>query len=193
MALFRNLGVNLRDRLCDVQMYVSAQSLDFLDLAKNCSFLNWKLVINRTPITKEKTMPQRILVIDDEPDMLMLLRMMIEENTDHEVETTNNPSEGIKLFSEKDYDLVITDLKMPGLDGIELFDEFQEIKPDIPMVMITAYGSIETADEAMKKGIADFITKPFRKDTILFTINRVLELARVKKENIELKKKLDVN
>lgn len=121
----------------------------------------------------------------------MLLRMMIEENTDHEVETTNNPSEGIKLFSEKDYDLVITDLKMPGLDGIELFDEFQEIKPDIPMVMITAYGSIETADEAMKKGIADFITKPFRKDTILFTINRVLELARVKKENIELKKKLD--
>jgi len=136
-------------------------------------------------------MPQRILVIDDEPDMLMLLRMMIEENTDHEVETTNNPSEGIKLFSEKDYDLVITDLKMPGLDGIELFDEFQEIKPDIPMVMITAYGSIETADEAMKKGIADFITKPFRKDTILFTINRVLELARVKKENIELKKKLD--
>lgn len=136
-------------------------------------------------------MPQRILVIDDEPDMLMLLRMMIEENTDHEVETTNNPSEGIKLFSEKDYDLVITDLKMPGLDGIELFDEFQEIKPDIPMVMITAYGSIETADEAMKKGIADFITKPFRKDTILFTINRVLELARVRKENIELKKKLD--
>lgn len=136
-------------------------------------------------------MPQRILVIDDEPDMLMLLRMMIEENTDHEVETTNNPSEGIKLFSEKDYDLVITDLKMPGLDGIELFDEFQEIKPDIPMVMITAYGSIETADEAMKKGIADFITKPFRKDTILFTINRVLELARVRKENMELKKKLD--
>ncbi|MBE9580360.1 MAG: response regulator [Proteobacteria bacterium] len=136
-------------------------------------------------------MPQRILVIDDEPDMLMLLRMMIEENTDHEVETTNNPSEGIKLFSEKDYDLVITDLKMPGLDGIELFDEFQEIKPDIPVVMITAYGSIETADEAMKKGIADFITKPFRKDTILFTINRVLELARVRKENIELKKKLD--
>ena len=136
-------------------------------------------------------MPQRILVIDDELDMLMLLRMMIEENTDHEVETTNNPSEGIKLFSEKDYDLVITDLKMPGLDGIELFDEFQEVKPDIPVVMITAYGSIETADEAMKKGIADFITKPFRKDTILFTINRVLELARVRKENIELKKKLD--
>ncbi len=135
-------------------------------------------------------MPQQILVIDDEPDMLMLLRMMIEENTDYEVQTTNNPSEAIKLFSEKDYDLVITDLKMPGLDGIELFVEFKSIKPDIPVVMITAYGSTETADEAMKKGIADFITKPFRKDNILFSLNRALELTRVKKENIELKKKL---
>jgi DNA-binding NtrC family response regulator len=151
--------------------------------------VNWLYIGHQSQ--RRKTMPQRILIIDDEPDMLMLLRMMIEENTDYEVETTNNPSEGIKLFSEKDYDLVITDLKMPGLDGIELFDEFQEIKPDIPVVMITAYGSIETADEAMKKGIADFITKPFRKDSILFTINRAIELARVKKENIELKKKLD--
>jgi len=136
-------------------------------------------------------MPQRILVIDDEVDMLMLLRMIIEENTDHEVETTNNPSEGIKLFAEKHYGLVITDLKMPGMDGIELFDEFKEIKPDVPVVLITAYGSLETADEAMKKGVADFIAKPFRKESILFTINRVLELARVKRENLELKKKLD--
>lgn len=135
-------------------------------------------------------MPQRILVIDDELDMLMLLRMIIEDKTDYEVETTNNPSEGLKLLTQDQYDLVITDLKMPGMDGIELFDELKEIKPDLPVIIITAYGSLEIADEAMKKGVADFITKPFRKDNILFTINRVLELARVKKENIELKKKL---
>ncbi len=135
-------------------------------------------------------MPQRILVIDDELDMLMLLRMIIEDKTDYEVETTNNPSEGLKLLTENHYDLVITDLKMPGMDGIELFDELKEIKPDIPVIIITAYGSLEIADEAMKKGVADFITKPFRQDNILFTINRVLELARVKRENIELKEKL---
>ncbi|OEU47440.1 MAG: histidine kinase [Desulfobacterales bacterium C00003060] len=135
-------------------------------------------------------MAEKILVIDDELDMLMLLRMIIEDNTDHEVETTNNPSEGLKMFKENDYDLVISDLKMPGMDGIELSDEFREMKPDIPVVIITAYGSLETAQEAMKKGVADFITKPFRKDSILFTINRVLELARVKRENIELKKRL---
>ncbi|MBW1739672.1 MAG: response regulator [Deltaproteobacteria bacterium] len=136
-------------------------------------------------------MAERILVVDDELDMLMLLRMIIEEKTSYEVETTNNPAEGLKMLREKDYDLVITDLKMPGMDGIELFDELKEIKPDIPVIIMTAYGSLETGDEAMKKGVADFITKPFRKDSILFTINRVLELARVKRENIELKEKME--
>ena len=136
-------------------------------------------------------MPQRILVIDDELDMLMLLRMIIEDNTDYEVETTNNPSEALKLLTEKDYNLVISDLKMPGMDGIELFDELREIKPDVPVIIMTAYGSLETSEDAMKKGVADFITKPFRKDSILFTINRVLELARIKQENIQLKKKLE--
>ena len=135
-------------------------------------------------------MPERILVVDDELDMLMLLRMIIEDNSDYAVETTNNPSEGLKMLTEKDYDLVISDLKMPGMDGMELFDELQEIKPGVPVIIITAYGSLETADEAIKKGVSDFVTKPFRKDSILFTINRVLELARVQKENIELKKKL---
>ena len=135
-------------------------------------------------------MPQRILVIDDELDMLMLLRMILEDNTNYEVETTNNPSEALKLLTEKDYNLVISDLKMPGMDGIELFDELREIKPDVPVIIMTAYGSLETSEEAMKKGVADFITKPFRKDSILFTISRVLELAKIRQENIELKRKL---
>ena len=126
-------------------------------------------------------MAERILVIDDELDMLMLLRMIIEENTACEVETTNNPSEGLKMVMENDYNLVIADLKMPGMDGMEVFEELKEMKPDIPVIIITAYGSLEIAEEARKKGVADFITKPFRKDTILFTMGRVLELARVKK------------
>ena len=135
-------------------------------------------------------MPQKILVIDDEVDMLFLLRTIIEDNTDYEVETTNSPSEGIKLMKEMDFQLVVTDLKMPGLDGMDLFDEFRDINSEVPVIIITAYGSLETANEALKKGVADFITKPFRKDTILFTIQRVLELSHVKKENIALKKKL---
>ena len=136
-------------------------------------------------------MTKRILVIDDEPDMLMLMSMIIEENTNWQVETTNNPSEGLKMVMENDYNLVIADLKMPGLDGMEVFEELKEMKPDIPVIIITAYGSLEIADEARNKGVADFITKPFRKDSILFTMDRVLELARVKRENLKLKKKLE--
>jgi DNA-binding NtrC family response regulator len=132
-------------------------------------------------------MPQRILVVDDELDTLMLLRVMIEDSTDYEVETTSNGFEALKILKGKDIDLIISDLSMPGLNGLELFDEVKNIRPDIPIIIVTAYGSLEIADEAMKKGVADFITKPFRKDNILFTINRVLELARVQRENIEQK------
>jgi DNA-binding NtrC family response regulator len=136
-------------------------------------------------------MKPRILIIDDEVDMLMLLRMIIEDNTDYDVETTNSSTEGIKLFREEDYDLVITDLKMPGLDGMDIFDEIKELKPEVPVIIITAYGSMETSDEALRKGVAEFITKPFRKDSILFTIRRVLELASVRRENVELKRRLE--
>lgn len=136
-------------------------------------------------------MAVRILIIDDEVDMLMLLRMIIEDSTDYEVETTNNPSEALKTISGKEFALIISDLKMPGMDGLELFDEINSIRPDIPFVIITAYGSVEVSERALEKGIADFITKPFRKDAILFTIKRVLEMQQLKKENAELRKKLD--
>jgi DNA-binding NtrC family response regulator len=136
-------------------------------------------------------MPQRILIIDDEMDMLMLLRMIIEDNTEHQVETTNSPSESLKLFREKEIDLVITDLKMPGMDGLELFAELKELKPEVPVIIITAYGSNEVAASALKKGVKDFIAKPFRKTDILFTINRVLEFSQLQKENLRLKKMLD--
>ena len=136
-------------------------------------------------------MSERILVIDDELDMLMLLRMIIEDNTIYEVETTNSPAEGLKMLAEEAYVLVIYDLKMPGMDGLEVFDELRKMRPDIPVIIITAYGSPEAADEALKKGVADFITKPFRKDTILFTMNRVLELTMLRRENLELKRRLE--
>ena len=136
-------------------------------------------------------MPHCILVIDDEVDMLFLLRTIIEENTEYQVETTNNPLEGIKMMKEKDIDLVVTDLKMPVMDGIDFFSKAKELKPDVPVIIITAFGSTGTANKALAKGIADFITKPFRKDSILFTIKRTLELAQVKRENIDLKRKLE--
>jgi len=135
-------------------------------------------------------MTEKILVIDDEMDMLMMLRMLIEDNTGHSVETTNNPSEGLKRLSGESFDLVITDLKMPGIDGMELFAEIRKSVPHLPVILITAYGSQEVAEEAIREGISDFITKPFKKDRILFSIQRSLELSRLRKENEALKKNL---
>jgi DNA-binding NtrC family response regulator len=133
-------------------------------------------------------MPERILVVDDEPNMLRLLKTILMDKTGYEVTTTNNPLEVSKLLQEGHYDLVVTDLKMPLVDGIDLIGIVKNIDAAMPIIVITAYGTIETAEEAIQKGAYDFITKPFRKETILITIKRALEWKRMQGELAELKK-----
>jgi DNA-binding NtrC family response regulator len=133
-------------------------------------------------------MPERILVIDDEPNMLRLLKTILMDKTGYEVTTTNNPLEVSKLLQEDHYDLVITDLKMPLVDGIDLIGIVRNIDAAMPIIVITAYGTIELAEEAIQKGAYDFITKPFRKETILITIKRALEWKRMQGELAALKK-----
>ena len=133
-------------------------------------------------------MPDRILVVDDEPNMLRLLKTILMDKTGYEVTTTNNPLEVSKLLQEDHYDLVVTDLKMPLVDGIDLIGIVRNIDAAMPIIVITAYGTIETAEEAIQKGAYDFITKPFRKETILITIKRALEWKRMQGELAELKK-----
>ena len=133
-------------------------------------------------------MPERILVVDDEPNMLRLLKTILMDKTGYEVTTTNNPLEVSKLLQESHYDLVVTDLKMPLVDGIDLIGIVKNIDTTLPIIVITAYGTIETAEEAIQKGAYDFITKPFRKETILITIKRALEWKRMQGELAELKK-----
>ena len=132
-------------------------------------------------------MSARILVVDDELDMLALLAMIISEKTDHKVTTTNNPLEVVQFVKERKCDLIISDLKMPGMDGIELISEIRKIDQYIPILVITAYGSIDSAGEAINKGAYDYITKPFRKEQILIAIDRALEWKNMKKEISELK------
>jgi DNA-binding NtrC family response regulator len=133
-------------------------------------------------------MPERILVVDDEPNMLRLLKTILMDKTGYEVTTTNNPLEVSKLLQEAQYQLVISDLKMPLVDGMDLIDIIKKLDPSMPIIIITAYGTIETAEEAVQKGAYDFITKPFRKETILITIRRALEWKRMQGELAALKK-----
>jgi DNA-binding NtrC family response regulator len=127
-------------------------------------------------------MPERLLVVDDEPNMLRLLKTILMDKTGYMVVTTNNPLEVSKLIQEDSFDLVISDLKMPLVDGMDLIDIVKKVDAKLPIIIITAYGTTETAEEAVQKGAYDFITKPFRKETILITINRALEWKRLQGE-----------
>jgi len=135
-------------------------------------------------------MTEKILIVDDEPDMLRLLSMIIKEKTPYEVTTTNNPLEALELAKKSSFDLLIADLKMPGLNGIELLESVKRFDEDIPTIIITAYGTVEAAVETMQKGAFDFMTKPFRKEQILFTIERALKWVRLQRENKMLREQL---
>jgi len=139
---------------------------------------------------REKNMPERLLIVDDEPDMLKLLSMIIREKTPYVAVTTNNPLEALEFAKKGGFDLVIADLKMPGLDGIELLEAIKKADEEIPVIIMTAYGTVESAMETMRKGAFDFITKPFKKEQMLYTIDKALKWVRLQRENRMLKERL---
>jgi DNA-binding NtrC family response regulator len=135
-------------------------------------------------------MPGRILIIDDEKDMLALLKRILTEETGHEVVTETNPMTALDLFKEKPFDLVITDLKMPRMDGIKVLETVKKVSPDVSVVILTAFATIETAVDAIRKGAYDYITKPFRRERILLTVDKVMKWQEVVRENLSLRKAL---
>ena len=136
-----------------------------------------------------RQMAARILAVDDEPGMLKLLAMIIREKTPHAVETSNNPIEAVQIVRRGGIDLVIADLKMPGLDGSELLEAIRAFS-EIPVIIITAYGTEEAAAETREKGVFDFILKPFRKEQIVLGIERALAWSALQRENRALKEQL---
>src|SRR5262245_42956064 len=100
-----------------------------------------------------------ILIIDDEKAIRKTLTEILSFEG-YKLEEADDGEEGLKKFREKNYDLVLCDIKMPKLDGIEFLQKAAELNPDIPIVMISGHGNIETAVEAVKKGAFDFISKP---------------------------------
>jgi len=135
-------------------------------------------------------MAGRILIVDDEKDMLVLLKRIITEETDHEAVTESDPSRALDLFREDPFDLVITDLKMPKMDGIQLLEKIREIDPNTSVVILTAFATIENAVEAIRKGAYDYITKPFRRERILLTLSKVMEWQEMVRENLSLRQAL---
>jgi DNA-binding NtrC family response regulator len=127
-------------------------------------------------------MKQRLLAVDDEPHMLLLLERIITEKTPYAVVTANSALEVPALLGREQFDLIITDLKMPGLDGLDLLrwvrsnDRFEQV------VIITAFGSLESAVEALSQGVFDYITKPFKKEQIIFTVDRAMRWQALRRQ-----------
>ncbi|MBI4611138.1 MAG: sigma-54-dependent Fis family transcriptional regulator [Candidatus Rokubacteria bacterium] len=116
----------------------------------------------------------KVLVVDDEPDMRWLLTSVLRDQ-DFEVATAEDGQAALEQISREPPDVVLLDLKMPGLDGLQVLERANAADPHMPVVIVTAYGDLPSAVQAMRLGAYDYLTKPFDHDEILFTVRRALE------------------
>ncbi len=137
--------------------------------------------------------PKRILVVDDEVKMLRVLELQL-ETAGFQVTKAETAEAGLKLLESANGDdgfvLAITDLRLPGMDGLELLREIRARDGALPVIVMTAFGTVETAVEAMKSGASDYLLKPFSLEDMMITIEKVLELHHLRRENRELKAEL---
>ena len=128
----------------------------------------------------------RILIIDDDESLRKVIGYMLEE-AGYVVDRAASASEGLRILAERRPDLVLSDVKMPKKDGIELLADIKRIDPAIPVVILTAFASVETAVEAMKRGASDYLTKPIARDDLTMTVAKTLKLHRLEAENEDLR------
>jgi len=133
-------------------------------------------------------MKANILAVDDEKDMTRLLQRTLEPEINCRVSMAFSAKMAISILEQEVFDLVICDIRMPGMDGFGLLEHIRSNYPDLTVVMLTAFGNIESAVKAIKKGAYDFIPKPFEQDEIIFKIQKALERSLLLKENKRLLK-----
>ena len=133
---------------------------------------------------------ERILIVDDEESIREFLEIMLRREK-YEVATASNAKKALKTLEKENFDMVITDIQMPEMNGIELLGKIKDTDSDTVVIMVTAYGSTESAVEAMKLGAYDYITKPFKIDELKIIIKNALSANTLKQENIQLKRALE--
>ncbi|MBN1612126.1 MAG: sigma-54-dependent Fis family transcriptional regulator [Polyangiaceae bacterium] len=131
----------------------------------------------------------RILVVDDEANARNALAEILREEG-YSVETAADGFKGLARFQESLPDLVLTDLKMPGMDGVELLGKVREIEPTMPVIVMTAYGAVDTAIRAMRAGAVDYLTKPINTDELLLVADRALDQLHLRREAQALRSQL---
>ncbi len=134
--------------------------------------------------------PRTVLVVDDEPAMREMLVSLLEEEGIR-ARPAGNAAEALDCTRENDFDAVISDIRMPGTDGITLLGEVRQARPDTPVILMTAFGSIDSAVDAMRSGAFDYITKPFKRGEVLASLERAFERRALEQENRRLRRALD--
>lgn len=132
----------------------------------------------------------RVLVVDDDLEMCGLLYDVLKGEGFSAI-TTHDSLEASKILKKEEFDIIITDLKMKGLKGLDLLEETKQVSPLTPVIIITAFGTIESAIQAIKMGAYDYITKPFQMDEFILTVRKALENRFLKKEVVRLKREVE--
>ena len=135
-------------------------------------------------------MNQILLIEDEEPIRRVMVKILSDENTSYEITEAENGKVGLNALKQKNYDLVLCDIKMPKMDGIEVLQEAKSLGLGVPFIMLTGHGNIETAVEAMKLGAYDFIPKPPDLNRLLTAVRHGIENKTLRKENLKLKRKV---
>jgi len=133
--------------------------------------------------------PRRVLIVDDEENFRHILSVILKKEK-YEVETASNGEEALQKISAYPFDQVLCDIRMPGMDGLDFLKEVQKKEADASVIMMSAYGTLDTAIEAMKLGAYDYISKPFKPDEIILTLRKAEERERLRKENDLLRKEV---
>ncbi len=127
-----------------------------------------------------------ILVVDDEPNYLIVISELLKEES-YEVLTAQSGEDGLKIVEETDLDLVLTDMRMPGMGGLEFLKAIKKYNKDLPVIMITAFGEVEKAVVAMKAGAYNYLAKPFNNEELLVNIRKAIEHYSLLRENLRLR------
>ena len=136
----------------------------------------------------------KILIIEDEAAIRrVLVKILSEENDTYEVFEAEDGLVGMHLIKNEDFDLVLCDIKMPKMDGVEVLEATKKIKPEIPMVMISGHGDLDVAVNTMRLGAFDYISKPPDLNRLLNTVRNALDRKELVVENKQLKKKVSKN
>lgn len=135
------------------------------------------------------TLRDRLLIVDDEEDFLRLLKRSLAKDLDCEVLTASSGEAALEMLEDELMDVVLVDMKMPGMNGLEFLEHMRTRHPWVTVIMMTAHGCVELAVQAIRQGAYDFITKPFDHDTLVFAVKKALERHRLLRENLRLQRR----